>query len=69
MRRVVADRAGITPDDIASGHCVALSRPTAPAELLAGYSAAARSTAMTPRPTRTPHVNGRRTDDKVKAPR
>ncbi len=41
MRRVVADRLGITPDEIASGHCVALSRPMELAELLAGFSVAA----------------------------
>ncbi|MGH3926898.1 MAG: alpha/beta hydrolase, partial [Pseudonocardiaceae bacterium] len=27
LRRVVAERLDITPDEIASGHCVALSRP------------------------------------------
>jgi pimeloyl-ACP methyl ester carboxylesterase len=34
MRRVVADRLGITPVEIASGHCVALSRPAELAGLL-----------------------------------
>jgi pimeloyl-ACP methyl ester carboxylesterase len=42
MRRVVAERLGIVPDEIASGHCVALSRPRELADLLAGYSVAAR---------------------------
>jgi hypothetical protein len=40
MRRVVADRLGITPDEIASGHCAALSHPTELAHMLAGYAAA-----------------------------
>lgn len=34
MRRVVADRLSITPDEIAAGHCVALSRPDELADLL-----------------------------------
>jgi pimeloyl-ACP methyl ester carboxylesterase len=37
MRRVVADRLGIEPDEIEAGHCVALSRPAELAALLAGY--------------------------------
>jgi hypothetical protein len=37
MRRVVSDRLAITPDEIAAGHCVALSRPKELAGLLAGY--------------------------------
>jgi hypothetical protein len=40
MRRVVAERLGIVPDEIASGHCVALSRPRELASLLAGYAGA-----------------------------
>lgn len=40
MRRVVAERLGITPDEIASGHCVALSHPVELADMLAGYAAA-----------------------------
>jgi pimeloyl-ACP methyl ester carboxylesterase len=40
MRRVVADRLDIAPDEIASGHCVALSHPTALADLLESYAAA-----------------------------
>jgi len=39
MRRVAADRLGIVPDEIAAGHCVALSRPAELADLLAGYAA------------------------------
>ena len=35
MRRVVADRLGIVPDEIAAGHAVALSRPRELASLLA----------------------------------
>lgn len=37
MRGVVAERLGIVPDEIAAGHCVALSRPRELAELLDGY--------------------------------
>jgi pimeloyl-ACP methyl ester carboxylesterase len=42
MRRVVADRLGIEPDEIAAGHCVALSKPAELAALLAGYVAEGR---------------------------
>jgi pimeloyl-ACP methyl ester carboxylesterase len=38
MRRVVADRLDIAPDEIASGHCVALSHPHELAALLDGYT-------------------------------
>jgi hypothetical protein len=38
MRRVVSARRGITPEEIAAGHCVALSRPRELADLLDGYS-------------------------------
>jgi pimeloyl-ACP methyl ester carboxylesterase len=38
MRRVVADRLDITPDEIASGHCVALSQPKQLAALLVRYT-------------------------------
>ncbi len=34
LRRVVAERLGIVPDEIAAGHCVALSRPVELADLL-----------------------------------
>jgi pimeloyl-ACP methyl ester carboxylesterase len=37
FRRLVAERLGIVPDEIAAGHCVALSRPQRLAELLRGY--------------------------------
>jgi pimeloyl-ACP methyl ester carboxylesterase len=37
VRRVVRDRLGITPDEIDSGHCPALSRPRELADLLATY--------------------------------
>lgn len=40
MRRVVADRLRIVPDEIAAGHCAALSRPTELAGMLASYAAA-----------------------------
>ena len=38
MLQVVAERLAITPDEIAAGHCVALSRPKELAELLVGYA-------------------------------
>ena len=40
FRRLVADRLRITPDEIRSGHCVALSRPTELADLLEAYAGA-----------------------------
>jgi Alpha/beta hydrolase family len=39
MRRVAAERLGIVPDEIAAGHCVALSRPAELADLLAATAA------------------------------
>jgi pimeloyl-ACP methyl ester carboxylesterase len=39
MRRVVSERLAITPDEIAAGHCVALSRPKQLADMLVGYAA------------------------------
>jgi pimeloyl-ACP methyl ester carboxylesterase len=39
MRKVVSTRLGIVPDEIAAGHCVALSRPGELADLLVGYVA------------------------------
>ena len=39
MRRVVADRLGVVPDELAAGHAVALSRPKELASLLVTYSA------------------------------
>ncbi len=39
MRRLVAERLGIVPDEIAAGHCVALSRPVELAGLLEAASA------------------------------
>lgn len=44
FRRVVRDRLGIVPDEIAGSHCVALSRPKAVADMLAGYAATASDT-------------------------
>jgi pimeloyl-ACP methyl ester carboxylesterase len=38
MRRVVAERLAIIPDEIAAGHCVALSRPRELAEMLVGFA-------------------------------
>lgn len=42
LRRVVAERLGIVPDEIAAGHCVALSRPQELAAILEGYARRAR---------------------------
>lgn len=39
LRRLARDRLGIIADEIAAGHCVALSRPKELAALLAGYAA------------------------------
>jgi phenylalanine-4-hydroxylase len=39
MRRVVAERLDIEPDEIASGHCVALSHPKELADRLVDYTA------------------------------
>jgi hypothetical protein len=39
MRRVVAERLGTVADEIAAGHCVALSRPAELANLLDRYAA------------------------------
>ena len=39
MHRVVADRLGVIPDEIAAGHAVALSRPKELAEILVSYAA------------------------------
>lgn len=38
LRRVAAERLGVVPDEIAAGHCVALSHPEPLAELLDGYA-------------------------------
>jgi pimeloyl-ACP methyl ester carboxylesterase len=38
LRRVVADRLGVVPDEIAAGHCVALSRPKELADILERYT-------------------------------
>ncbi|HEU5158987.1 MAG TPA: alpha/beta hydrolase [Streptosporangiaceae bacterium] len=40
FRRLVAERLGIVPDEIASGHCPALSRPRELADLLDSYTSA-----------------------------
>lgn len=42
LRRVVAERLGVVPDEIAAGHCVALSRPKELAQMLEGYAKAVR---------------------------
>ena len=41
LRRVVAERLDIVPDEIAASHCVALSRPKELAELLEHYAVSA----------------------------
>jgi pimeloyl-ACP methyl ester carboxylesterase len=38
MRRVVSERLGVVPDEIAAGHCVALSHPHDLGNLLDGYT-------------------------------
>ncbi|GAA3453744.1 alpha/beta fold hydrolase [Dactylosporangium matsuzakiense] len=38
LRRVVPERLGVVPDEFAAGHCAALSRPAALADLLHGYA-------------------------------
>jgi pimeloyl-ACP methyl ester carboxylesterase len=38
MRRVASERLGITPDEIAASHCVALSRPKELADMLVSYT-------------------------------
>ncbi len=43
LRRVVAERLGIVPDEIAAGHCVALSRPEELGRLLDSYAPAPAS--------------------------
>jgi pimeloyl-ACP methyl ester carboxylesterase len=42
MRKVVSMRLGVTPDEIAAGHCVALSRPKELSDLLVGYAVGER---------------------------
>lgn len=42
LRRVVAERLGVVPDEIAAGHCVALSRPKELADLLQRYASGVR---------------------------
>ncbi|MBO0804809.1 MAG: alpha/beta hydrolase [Nocardiopsaceae bacterium] len=42
MRRLATDRLGVVPDEIASGHAVALSRPGKLAAMLDGYAVATR---------------------------
>ena len=52
MRRMVAERLGIVPDEIAASHCVALSRPEELGSLLDSYARARRATVT--RRTRLP---------------
>jgi hypothetical protein len=40
LRRVAAERLGIVPDEIAAGHCVALSHPEELGRLLDSYARA-----------------------------
>ncbi len=46
LRRVVAERLGIVPDEIEAGHCVALSQPRRLADLLDGYAPSPTSTTL-----------------------
>jgi hypothetical protein len=39
MRQVVAERLHIAPDEIAAGHCAAISRPEELTDILTGYAA------------------------------
>jgi pimeloyl-ACP methyl ester carboxylesterase len=48
FRRLVPERLDIIPDEIAAGHCVALSRPKELADLLVGY--ATRHRRLSPAP-------------------
>jgi hypothetical protein len=43
LRRLAAERLGIVPDETPGGHCVALSRPQALADLLDGYTRGAKT--------------------------
>ncbi|MCP2343217.1 alpha/beta hydrolase [Actinomadura rupiterrae] len=43
FRRVVRERLGIVPDEMAGSHCVALSRPKEVADVLEGYASTART--------------------------
>jgi pimeloyl-ACP methyl ester carboxylesterase len=45
FRRLVAERLGITPDEITASHCVALSRPKELADLFERYASQASATA------------------------
>lgn len=38
MRRVAAERLGVVPDEIAAGHCIAMSRPHELADVLDSYT-------------------------------
>ncbi|HET9547910.1 MAG TPA: hypothetical protein VFO97_08745 [Desertimonas sp.] len=46
MRRVVAERLVIEPDEISSGHCVALSHPKELTDMLGDYTAALRDSGI-----------------------
>ncbi len=48
LRRLVPERLTIVPDEIAAGHCVALSRPKELADLLVGYAATHRRASRAP---------------------
>ena len=48
MRPIVADRLAIVPDEIAAGHCVALSRPQELADILVGYVTPSNAPTGTP---------------------
>jgi hypothetical protein len=48
MRRVASMRLGVTPDEIAAGHCVALSRPKELADLLVSCAVGERGSEQRP---------------------
>lgn len=50
MRRVVAERLGVVPDEIDGGHCLPLSRPEALADRLESYLSAGPDSMITARP-------------------
>lgn len=60
MRRVVRERLGIIPDEIESGHCVALSRPRELADRLEEYLAEASVVRSGGRSHRVPGRRGAR---------
>jgi len=69
VRQVVRDRLHMTPDEIESGHCPALSRPRELAERLESYRAAYTSTNEASGSTRTSSQDPRATAPSPGSPR